>query len=218
MAREMAGSEEKKFRWVAPLLARLFMLLLIGGIVGVVLATFVGQDMSSVRGREPVPRGEPVSNILSLVKSAVTTRTKVEITEEQVNQFLQRRLVIQQGGPLANFGVEAKGVWVRFHEEKMEVIIERSVFGQVHTLSVFVTFSNELNEFGEEIMVMRRTGGRYGRINVAPGFLIFIQPGFDRIVDSMRERLLTIVGEMQTIEFQDGRAILDPTLDTPGFQ
>ncbi len=211
--------EEKKSGGCFDAGFRIIMLLIVGLIIFFFGKTFVAQDLTKIQGyhaSKPEIFTSAV-DIPRLIKNGTEQRQKIMLTEEMVNKYLSQHLQLKQAGALANFGLKAKAVWVKFHaDNKMEVIIERELFGRPHTVSMFVVFSTHVNTFGKDQFTAEYPGGRFGTVGVAPGFLRATQQAFYEIAESLEPRLTNIVGEMSRITFEDGKVILDPSLPDPG--
>jgi len=201
MAREITGDEGKpagrdrpRRRRGGPLLA-FFNLLVYSLAAAVVVLVYLPRDDA------PAVDGSG-DDILRVLRNAdAEALPGVELSEEAINGHLGRTLVARDEGILAR-AVSHGRAWVRLHDGRAEVFLERRIFGHVSTLSLEL----ELEERGQE-RVLEVTGGRFGRLPVPGGALRLALPAFASLKDAYPEEIKALLSAKK-ITFEAGKMIL----------
>ncbi|MGJ8695295.1 MAG: hypothetical protein ACSHYF_03195 [Verrucomicrobiaceae bacterium] len=210
-------------------LKRLFLLvafLLVAGLGLGVYLSFQPQDLTTLAGYAEDDRDERVTDVPGLIEIAAKNRQPVTISERQINSWLAANLKVKQEGTFAD-DAELKGVWVRLDEEeggRAEIIVERVAYGRVHTSSMYLRFQRKKKEDesytttvskeGGRFLGAVLIGGRFGKLKVPQGFLLFTQDAYKTLGGLFEEEYRYISEEIITkgggrIVFEDKKMRID---------
>lgn len=204
-------------------MGRIFLLFLIGLFAGVLAAAYFAckpQNLEEIGGYRP-GGGETVRDLALVMEKSLEKGHPLTLTEAEINRWLAGTLITRQGGFAAHW-VTLDGVWVRLMDGYAEIIQERRVLGQRFTVSVFVNIERK-EEGGRvykqahlhcgpyhEALPRPVRGGRFGRLVVPQGFLVFVMPSFSNLVQQFRKEIKLGVEEMSATTFEKGLLKLNP--------
>ncbi len=158
----------------------LFSIVFVGGLGAGVYFSFVGQDLTDVRGRHETDKAARVVDVPAMIENAAKSRENLVITEQEMNTWLGSTMKVKQEG-LFSDQVDLKGVWLRFEEGQVEIVVERDIKGLSHTVSMYVTVERKkkgdktvanIERQGGKVMGMVPCGGRFGKVRVPIGFTL----------------------------------------------
>ncbi|MCF6311993.1 MAG: hypothetical protein L3J39_06040 [Verrucomicrobiales bacterium] len=186
---------------VFTVLLMLVALAMAGGMVMVILP----KDLSSIAGYTTAQEDQaPVRNVLRESLDTLVAQDKsMDLSEKDMNRYLQKRVVGKQGGFMGNF-VKFKGVFVDFKKGYADVYVERSVFNLPFTMSCKVRMEKFKRKF-----IWKVEGGSIGRLEI-PG--LQFQPilkVFNRLALTCEDEL-EIFNKMGDIQFEEDRMVLNP--------
>ena len=214
--------EERPVRTPFSLLGNLifiFTLSIILGIGWVVYQTWLPQDLSDLPGYR---QADVAPNIPELLRQANKKNAALTLTESDVNRYLASTLKASQNGILSPLA-RPNGVGIRFHDNYMEIIIERRIgISTLQTVSMYITIVQEVAgnsslpvtrlEFcdsAEKNNVVSR-GGTLGRLVVPQGYMIVLRPAFENLAHAYKDILDSIVDSGKIIRISEGRVDLLP--------
>lgn len=183
-----------------------FLLLLALAMGAVMTMIMLPKDLSSIAGYAADKEDKaPVRNILTESLDTLVAHDKsLNISEEDMNRYLQKRVIGKQGGVLGNL-VKFKGVFVDFKKGYADVYVERSLFEYSFTMSCRVN----VKKFKRKI-IWTVAGGSIGRFEVPGGRQLQpILQVFKRLAMSCEDEL-EIFNRMGGIQFEEDRMILNP--------
>ena len=170
----------------------------------------VPRDMSAVAGFPSDPEDKkPVRNLLPESLDALTQRDhEMFISEEDMNRYLQKRVVGKQGGAMGSF-MKFEGVFVDFKNGHVDAYVQRSVFGVPFTIGCKVT-KGEKFKGGYNWELGR--GGSIGSLNVPGRQLQPIIKVFSDLTVICKDELqiMNKISKSGSIQFEEDRMILDP--------
>ena len=199
-------------------------ILVVGGLALGVALSFIpqAQDLTDLGGYGVAPGAAPVRDLKLLLQRAVDRGYSVTLTESDLNQWLGRTLVTQQGGRLAQW-VSLDRVWVRLEDRCAEVIMARTILGHPFTVSMFLqvermegpkgVFTEVLlhgGPYDHTTLPLPPRGGRFGKLVVPQGFLLLVVPAYERLADLFRDEIHLGFEEMAHVKIENGRLVLDP--------
>ncbi len=201
------------------------MLLVTIGSAGVLLVAMLfmvlPQDLSDVQGYRDETSTEKARDLHEVLKNAVDRRYQVTLSEAEINRWLADTIEIEQKGLLADH-VKMSAVCIRLKEGVAEVIIERTVFGQRTTQSMFIQFKQTQGATGLRTEVLLhdgpfhavvpylRRGGQYGRLVVPQGYIYLVQPAYTELANVCRDEIRLAFEEMAGISIEEDRLVLNP--------
>ena len=188
------------------MLLQLFVIAALGVIAFFCYQTFQPQLLGDIEGRNSA---KPVADLNKLLDASVKLQRKIEISEEELNIYIKKRLRISQGGSFRK-DCKAQNVLVRLTDGQMEVIIERTLRGKPHTVSMFLETATRNDQYGRAIPSLERTGARLGQLKLPPAYVLLVQESFIKIKDALKKELDVGFDQMGHIEFLDGKLILNP--------
>lgn len=138
--------------------------------------------------------------------NAIEMNIPISLREGEVNAWLAQRLKIRQAGPLAGM-VEVRGVWVRFREDEIELVIERRLRNKDnHVTSLFMRF--ERTKRGYSIV---RHSCHIGQLRLPGGFARLVMPAYQNMVDELEHELQPYhEHQIFDVRVEDGMITLDP--------
>lgn len=204
-------------------MGRIFLLLLIALFAGVLAAGYYAclpQNLEEITGYR-AEGGEVPRDLVLVMKKSLEMGHSLSLTEAEINRWLAHTLTARQGGFAARW-VSLDGVWVRLMDGHAEIIQERRVMGRRFTVSVFVNI--ERREEGGHVRKQAHMhcgpyhealphpvrGGRFGRLVVPQGFLVFVLPSYRKLAEQFPEEIKLGFVEMSSTTFEKGRLILNP--------
>ncbi|MFC5049604.1 hypothetical protein ACFPK9_03090 [Rubritalea spongiae] len=159
------------------------------------------------------------------LRKAVEESYPVEITEAELNQYIEEKLTLTQS-PIVDDFVQINGVYVDLLPNLIEITIERTFdypsnveddgskklgflpFTQTVTMQLKV--HSELDSDGAVKTMVEFPGGSFGRAP-APGMLvILVKPSYDVLADFFAEELDLGYRQMTYVTVEDGVIKLDP--------
>jgi hypothetical protein len=202
-------------------LLTLILMLAVLGLGAAMIRITQPQPLKDIDGYLPELKPAPVKNIRALLKGALEREYPVTLTETTLNRWLARTLVAKQGGLLAR-KVSFERVCVRLEDGYAEVIMVRQFFGRPMTVSMFLTIERihgpkgavtEVNLHGgpyHKSLPLLLRGGRFGRLVVPQGFLLFVLPAYQQLAELFHAETHLGFEEMAVIKIEKHRLILDP--------
>ncbi|MDE0859957.1 MAG: hypothetical protein OSA93_07340 [Akkermansiaceae bacterium] len=203
-------------------LKRLFILiafLMVAGLGMGVYLSFQPQDLTTISGYSPDDRSERATDVPAMIRLAAKNRQPIVLSEKQVNSWLAENLKVRQEGNFAK-ETELKGVWIRFDEAeggRAEFIIERKVRNITHTSSMFLRFQRRKKEDDSFTTTVRKDGGsflgtvliggRFGKLKIPQGFLLFTQDAYANLGALFEEEFQMI--EQNIIKEGAGRIVFE---------
>lgn len=199
----------------------LFLLLCGLGLAAALRAVSQPQDLGDIGGYAEAADTAPPRDLAVVLRNSLDRGYAVTLTEREINQWLERTLVVKQGGPLGS-KVSLDRVLVRLLDGHAEVVMVRRVMGHPFTVSMFLTIEQTQDANGVHTQVhlhggpyadaVRRPprGGRFGRLVVPQGFLLLVRPAFAKLVPLFAEETRLAFQEMARIRIEENRLVLDP--------
>lgn len=216
-AAAIANSKGSRFkRWV--LWVNLFFASLLGLAVVCVL---VPQDLTDIEGYRTVPRASKARDLELVLTKSIANGHEVSLSEREINEWLAREVQVEQKGKLSGV-VGGERVWVRLEDKVAEVIIERRVFGQRMTWSMFVQIRQEqLTDIIQKKTLLHggpylesfpafQRGGRFGRLVLPQGYLHLVISEFGKLATACSEEIHLAFEEMQSVRIEEGKLVLNP--------
>lgn len=204
-------------------MGRFFLLGLITLFAGVLAAGYFAclpQDLESIDGYR-ADAATQARDLALVMEKSLEKGHSLTLSEEEINRWLARTVAPRQGGLLASL-VTLEGVWVRLMDGYVEIIQERSMLGYRFTVSVFVSLERT-EEAGRvrkqahlhcgpyhEALPRPLRGGRFGRLVVPQGFLVFVMPAYRKLAHEFRNEIKLGIEEMSSVSFESKRLILKP--------
>jgi hypothetical protein len=163
--------------------------------------------MDHIDGRAEILSGATVDPPMLKIRleTAVERNYPITFTEEEINSWLSKRVMLKQGGLVEPYA-EARGVWVDFKKNQIEIIIERDVLGKTHVTSMFLHFVRSKRGFG-----IRRDTSHIGQVRVPGGFARLIMGAFENLASELAEEMKPYKeNEIRDVRVEDGKITLDP--------
>jgi hypothetical protein len=190
-------------------------LLALAVIGGLTYLTFDPQSLVDIEGyNESKPMLPPLGRDVGAVLAAAHKGQKpAKISEEEINDYIQRTLKLEQGGAFAGH-VELKGVWVRLEDGVAEVIIERELMAKRrHTIAFRFRVEQTEGPDGQVLTQLDPLGGRFGRTKVPEGYLHLVMGSFNSLIRAYGgelDVLKKMVQGMTRVTIADGELVLTP--------
>jgi hypothetical protein len=172
-------------------LKRLFILiafLMVAGLGMGVYLSFQPQDLTTISGYSPDDRSARATDVPAMIRLAAKNRQPIVLSEKQVNE----------GG-------------------RAEFIIERKVHNIIHTSSMFLRFQRRKKEDDSFTTTVRKDGGnflstiliggRFGKLKIPQGFLLFTQDAYANLGALFEEEFQMI--EQNIIKEGAGRIVFE---------
>lgn len=180
------------------------------GIGYLMIMVVIPRNLTSIKGY-PVEADDKktVRNILPESLDTLTQRDhKMVISEEDMNGYLQKRVVGKQGGAMGSF-MKFEGVFVDFKDGYADAYVERSIFGFPFTMSCKVTQGEKFK--GRYNWELGR-GGSIGSLNVPGRQLQPIIQVFSNLAVICKDELDIInkISKSGSISFEEDKMTLDP--------
>ena len=181
------------------------------------------QDLTDIQGHDPNSRAKQPRDVKMMLEVSKARSYPVTLTEGEINQWLPGVLQGKQGGLLAD-KVTLEGVWIRLEDGRAEVVMERRVMGKPFTVSIYLQIEQTETEDGSKTAVHFRggsfhpylpypkCGGRFGRLPVPQGFLLFVLPAYKNLAAAFPDEIRLGFEEMPRIKIEKGRLTLDPRI------
>ena len=233
---EDQGSREKPIREKTPfsLIGNLIFLLtiaILAAIAWLVYSSWCPQqtdDLPGFRQRENAP------DIPRILKQAINRDASVSFSEEDINRYLASSIHPQQHGALAIFATNpAAGIRLHGGKERpdgtigegyMEIIIERYTgIDSRQTISLFLTPFQSLDPHNYMAVQTRfefyndetlpggiHVGGTIGSLSVPQGYMIFLLPAFENLLQAYLPLIHMIEESGMGIHISKGRLNLTP--------
>lgn len=163
--------------------------------------------LDHIAGRAEILDGKSIDPPMLKIRlqTAVERNYPVTFREEEINAWLRKRIEVEQGGALAPF-VKARGVWVDFRKDQIEIIIEREIQGRTHITSMFMHFNRSKNGYS-----IRRDKSHIGQVSAPGGFARLIMPAFENLAKELADELeLYKDNKIRDIRVEEGKITLDP--------
>lgn len=224
----MAEPTKKKSR--GSCLGKLFFLMLMTLACGLGTAVYFiaqPQDLSDIDGYGPLAQTLPDRDMKAVLQNSIDRGYPLTLTENEINQWLGRKLMAKQGGLLAGL-VSLERVWVRLTDGQAEVITERRIVGRPFTVSIFLQIEQTQGpkQIGTEVLLHGgpyheilphpTRGGRFGKLVVPQGFLIMVLPAYQKLATVFTDEIHLGFEEMTRITIEKKRLVLNPRAPTSG--
>lgn len=221
-----ANDSKLEFNEKMTLNAKLFRLLILVvcfGFISAIYMIFQPQDLSDIDGYKSASTSP--RNIQEVLTKAVEGNYSVTLTEADINQMFQNELVTKQGGMLSS-DASIKRVLVRLKENLAEVIIQRDVFGQELTISMYIQIQQTEDRDGittkvhlhdgdiEKKSILPNVGGRFGKLRVPQGFLKAVVPDYVKLANALSTEIDLGFDKMARFKIEEDRVTLDPRKPT----
>ena len=218
-------AEPKKSKSGGGCLSKLLFLILLLPCIGLGAAVFYAvqpQNLTDLGGYGPAaakPGGE--REMKAVLKNAINRSYPLTLSETEINQWLARTLVAEQGGFLKG-KITLKRVWVRLEDGRAEVVMERDFLGKPFTVSMYLQVARMEGPKGTITEIERHggpyhkdfpnppQGGRFGKLVVPQGFLLLIMPAYEKLAAAFPEEIELAFREMARITIENDRLVLDP--------
>ncbi|MFK7909068.1 MAG: hypothetical protein AB8F34_00545 [Akkermansiaceae bacterium] len=164
-------------------------------------------SMDHIAGRAEILEGKSIEPPMLKIRleTAVERNYPITFREEEINAWLRKRIEVKQSGALAPFA-KARGVWVDFKKDQVELIIEREIQGRTHVTSMFMQFNRTKNGYS-----IRRDKSHIGQVSAPGGFARLIMPAFDNLAKELSEELVPYKeNQIRDIRVEEGKITLDP--------
>lgn len=185
------------------------------------------QDFSDIGG---AAESQGSRDLAVVLRESIDRDIKVTISERELNQWLAKRLVVKQGGALAD-KVKLERVLVRFENDRAELILERKIKGRPFTVSMYLQVQQTESDKGVATEILLHggpyheqlpypfMGGRFGRLPIPQGFLLLVMPSFRNLAAAFSEEL-GLIETMARIRIEENHLVLDPGVpdDAGGFE
>lgn len=233
---EDRNDRERPVREKAPfsLLGNLIFLLtiaILSAISWLVYSSWCPQDTTNLPGFR---QKENAPDIPKILKQAINRDASVSFSEEDINRYLASSVQPQQHGALSIFATNP-AVGVRLHggreradgtmgEGYMEIIIERYTgVDSRQTISLFLTPFQSLDPHNYMAVQTRfefyndetlpggiHVGGTIGSLSVPQGYMIFLLPAFENLLQAYLPLIHMIEENGMGIHISEGRLNLAP--------
>lgn len=164
--------------------------------------------LEGIAGRREILEGGfgEVSKLEQRLANALKRNDSVSFREGEVNAWLAKRLKIRQTGPLADM-VEVRGVWVRFREGEIELVIERRLRNKDnHVTSLFMRFERTKRGYS-----IARHSCHIGQLRLPGGFARLVMPAYQNMIDELDHELQPYYEhQIFDVRVEDGMITLDP--------
>ena len=218
-------AESKNSKSGGGCLSKLLFLILLLPCIGLGAAVFYAvqpQDLTDLGGYG-LAAAKPGSEreMKAVLKNAINRSYPLTLSETEINQWLARTLVAEQGGFLKG-KITLKRVWVRLEDGRAEVVMERDFLGKPFTVSMYLQVARMEGPKGTITEIERHggpyhkdfpnppQGGRFGKLVVPQGFLLLIMPAYEKLAAAFPEEIELAFREMARITIENDRLILDP--------
>lgn len=164
-------------------------------------------SMDHIAGRTEILEGKSIDPPMLRIRleTAVERNYPITFREEEINAWLNKRLQVKQTGALAPF-VKARGVWVDFKKDEVEIIIEREIKGRTHVTSMFMQFNRSKQGYS-----IRRDTSHIGQVRAPGGFARLIMPAFENLAKELSEELKPYEKkQIRDIHVEEGKITFDP--------
>ncbi len=200
--------------------------LIISGLLWGLVQVFRAQDLSDlVAETSPDTPAAPVRDLKAVFSQSISGSYPLRLTEAELNGYFAQTLVAEQKGWLAGL-VTLEKVLVRLENERAELIMVRRAAGLTLTSSIFLKLEQTESREGAlgthvdidggpmPVLSCVRQGGRFGRLLLPQGFMLFVRPGYIRLAEAFPDEIRLGIEEMARIKIEDGVLELDPRFDS----
>ncbi len=163
--------------------------------------------MDHIAGRAEILDGKSIDPPMLKIRleTAVERNYPITFREEEINAWLSKRIELKQGGLVAPF-VKARGVWVDFKKDQIEIIIEREIQGRTHVTSMFLHFVRSKKGYS-----IRRDTSHIGQVRAPGGFARLIMGAFENLADELSEEMKPYKeNKIRDVHVEEGKITLDP--------
>ena len=220
--RLMAVSQKASF--VGGCFSKLLFIFLLAALVGLGASAFLvtqPQDLSDLSTETATTKALPKRDLKAVLKSSLDRSFAVTLSEAELNQWLGRSLITKQSGVFEG-RVTLDRVWVRLEDGRAEVIMARRFLGHPFTVSMYLQVERVEGMKGTSTEITLHggpylkdfpdppKGGRFGKLVVPQGFLIFVMPAYEKLAARFNEEIELCFRDMARIKIEKGRLILNP--------
>lgn len=218
----MADSHRTSF--IGGCFSKLLFSFLLAALVALGAAAFLvtqPQDLTDLSTETAATKALPKRDIKAVLKSALDRSFPVTLSEAELNQWLGRTLITQQGGVFQG-RVTLDRVWVRLEDGRAEVIMARRFLGHPFTVSMYLQVERVEGMKGTSTEITLHggpylkdfpdppEGGRFGKLVVPQGFLILVMPAYEKLAARFNEEIELGFRDMARIKIEKGRLVLNP--------
>ncbi|MFT5467738.1 MAG: hypothetical protein ACI8UO_002845 [Verrucomicrobiales bacterium] len=173
-------------------------------LVGLIVMIFLPRNMDHIDGYPFVSAKapDPPRNLLREVEDKLVAREgAVEFTEEELNAYLNQRLMSKQSGFFSSF-VKMRGAYIDIKKNQIGVYIERTVFGMRFVVSAHFDVFQSNNSF--------RTEGKHctlGKLKLPDGKMFSpIMAPYNRLAKECERELAILVDQdVEFVEIAEGK-------------
>lgn len=150
------------------------------------------------------PKETAVQDLASVVEqTAIKQAGAMEISESELNDYLQRRLTASQTGLSAAVATFDR-VIIDLEEGQARVNLCWTVLGHATVARVDLTVLRTKGDFTVEILK-----GAYGRLEVGRGLLLPLSPTLEKVVAACKPEISALF-KMPNIRLAKDKLVLDP--------
>lgn len=220
--REMPGTKRRRREIPRSLWA--FVLFMVISLSCCLVQVFRPQDLSDLEPQQGEPSGV-VRDLKAVCSQSIAGSYPLRLTEAEINGYFAKTLVMEQQGALADW-VKLEKVLVRLEQGRAELIMVRRCAGMTLTSSMFLKLEQtESSEGGVQTHIdidggvmaglpFLRQGGRWGRLLLPQGFMVFVRPSYAALAAVFSEEIRLGFEEMARVQIGDGVLELDPRFDS----
>jgi hypothetical protein len=185
-----------------------------------ILTVFQAQNTSDLESKAAAV--QEARNLTEVFRKALEGAYEVTISEEELNAYIAKHLAMKQKGLVPSL-VTLEKVLVRMEDDHAEIILVRKIGGKPFTTSMWLQIEQMENSSGEittniepsrgsmPILHGIKQGGRFGRLVVPQGFLIFTEKAYRELATVFSEEILHGIQEMARIRIRKGALDLNPS-------
>lgn len=189
-------------------LLRLLVILLLGGVLYCVYLATQADDLTDIGGygEDTAPR----KNLYGEIKESIRTGRAIRISERDLNAYLQDNIQLEQLGSYAD-KVSAKDIWVRLEKDRLEVIVQREVWGYPQTMGANFAFPEKVLADGRKKPALAWESVSLGRLTLPQGYGLLVKEAFVKLAAALEAELTPAFQNMGKIKVEDGALLLDPS-------
>jgi hypothetical protein len=219
--RDMPGSRKRPRR--VPRRSLAVVALIILALLGCLVQMSRPQDLSDLEVAADDATA-PVRNLTAVFSQAIAGSYPLRLTEAEINRYFAKTLVAEQQGLLAN-AVHLEKILVRLEQDRAELIMVRRIGSFAFTSSMFLKLEQTESTEGGLVthididggampgIPFLRQGGRFGRLLLPQGFMIFVRSSYIALADAFPEEIRLGFEEMARVKIEDGIIELDPRFE-----
>lgn len=181
---------------------KLFLLISLSGLTAAAIVGHQTPDLSGIKGADS-STNTPGDIVDLLEQAAIKRSAPIEITESDLNKYLAATVAGRQEGRTAGIA-DFESVLVDLKPDTATVTLCWSIQGHRSTSSLDIRLNREKSNHRAEI-----TGGSYGRMMVARGFMQPVLPAFESLARACDPDIKALF-KMTKIQIAEDKLVLDP--------